>query len=212
MTQEGLTLQEMAVNAFIACIFLFMFISIYNYNQKIQSSLEAEQTNETLNQDYAKIAAYDETDISGQDILSFITRYRGSIPVIFSDIDDAHTPEYIVTSNPDELNAIIAGAAGTSSWPYTIYKYNADDTQLVTNLKANEVYQSAAIKNYSTGLTDTPGLNAQQLIDSFADSIKAMRKDKLSTTDGLYGTWHSTVFFKDISCREPECIKVWPVE
>ena len=228
MVQEGISIHEMAVSAIIACIFIGVFVSIFNYNHDIQSLIENEQTQQHLNQEYAKVVAYDETDLNGQDILSFLTRYKGSLPVIFADNDGDHAPVYVITNNVVELNTLISGAAGagSSEWPYTIYKYDKLGTSstpgspdLIKTFKANQVYGTnpSQVLLYSAGSpveTHTPGvtLTAQQVINEFSEFIKSYRHDKLGgDADGLYGTWHSVVYYKDVSCREPECIKVWPV-
>ena len=219
MVQEGIEIHETAVSILLGVIFLSMFIVIFRYNHTIQSVIEKEQTEQALDQAYAKVAAYDDSDINGQDVLSFLTRYKGELPVIIADPKNGLSTSYVITNDVNELSTIIAGSSD-ADWPYIIYQYdavNSGSDDLVKRYTAQQVYNDDAdIRLYLDGSpeTDTTAdtLTAQQVIDEFSDFLKNYRKVKCDKTDGLYGTWHSIVYYKDVSCREPECIKVWPVE
>ena len=213
MFQEGIDVQEMAISAFIACVFLAFFINIFGYNQNVQTLLEREQTHQQLEQAYARVAAYDDSDINGQDVLSFLTKYKGSIPVIFVETDNQNNINTVITDNTDDLEARARVGGDSEYQQYRIYSYTSTGK---AELGADAVYQTDASKfhQYEEGnptVGATSSLTAQEIIDGFSDYIKDFRKDQTGKSDGLYGKWHSVVFYSDTSCRMPECIKVWPL-
>lgn len=206
-TDEGIEITNQALACFIAVLFLGLFTYVYAYNYRIQKRFEVEQNEIKANTEYAKVAAYDGSIINGQDVVGFITKYRGEIPVILS-----HGGTHIVyCAYVDDYTAL------QHSTDYKVYRLR-DDSKSVED-QYEEVTLSSLdggasgdnLRRYQVLNPDgTPKYDAATLITKIQDDVKLFRHDALGKTDGIYGNWKSKLYYDDHSCRNPAVLIVEP--
>jgi len=197
-TDEGIEITEQGVSCLVAVVFLSIFIMIYAFNYQIQQRFEVEQNEIKNNQEYAKVAAYDGSTINGQDIVSFITTYRGSIPVI---ITGSSASTIVYCSDTTEYGAL----RGSSS--YKLYRIKDDGNSLESTLGTLDSNTSEVLP-YQEFENGKAKYDAATVIKNLQNRIKDYRHTSLGATDGLYGNWEATMWYEDSTCRLPGALVV----
>ena len=220
-TDEGIAIVNMGVSAMIAVLFLGLLALIFRYNYAIQQSFEREQLSSEQAQNYAKSSAYDDTEINGQDVLTFIMMYRGEIPValipaINGDYTAAVSTGTMSASSSlafvDDAQVYVTNAQSVNYPVYvTTYEGVIKDSLMEKYVPAN-LANTVLYEPNTTGWAADDNERAKEILLQKQDLIKKFRQTVLSKSDGKFGTWHSVVLYRDRSCTTPGMLVCWPVE
>lgn len=185
---EGKSFFMIAFEVIIAAVFLGLIVYVGTLNSRMWSTYEQSEQNKAAIEEYASYAAFDNAEVGGQDIVSFITAHDGDPFVLVLD----KQPTYTVLARASDaytqgVSISFDGCHSNIELQAAVQNYYGSDisaltTEELTTLSPSELTMKFA-KNEVGGVTGNPLNNGNNGYANFKSYL--VYDDKSSTVLGI---------------------------